>query len=166
MIRRRTPALQIAVTAAIAGAGLVGLAAWTRATPAIAIRRAFQVWANGNGSIYDLMDANAEVVIPGSLPNCGSWRKDAFLREVALPFVARFSKPPVPRLRSLWSSPKGVVVRADAAGTTRDGRPYVNDYVFQFAMLAGRVIKVTEFLDMAAFNVVWDTVNPESDHAG
>ena len=167
MIARRIAGIPpVAMVAALAAAGLVGLAAWARATPAVTIRRAFRAWGSGDGSIYDLMNDDAEVVIPGSAPHCGTWPKDAFLRDVAAPFVARFAEPPVPRLRSLWASSTGVAVRADATGTTRDGSPYANDYVFLFEMKGQRVTKVTEFLDMAAFNAVWDTIEPEPAHAG
>ena len=55
---------------------------------------------------------------------------------------------------------------ADATGTTRDGQPYANTYVFVFEMAGRRVTRVTEFLDMAAFNTVWDRVAPEPTHAG
>ena len=164
--RRTLGALPIVAASAASLAGLVGLAAWARAVPASAIRRAFEAWADGSGSIYDLMDADAEIVILGSVAHCGTWRKDTFLRDVASPFVARFSEPPVPHLRSLWASLAGVAVRADATGTTRDGGSYANDYIFLFEMRGQRVTKVTEFLDMAAFNAVGDTVEPELSHVG
>ena len=123
-----------------------------------AVRQAFQDWSEGEGSIYDLMDPDAEIVIAGTSAHCGTFRKDVFLRDVAGPFTARFSTPPRPRLRSLWASRDKVVVLADATGTTRDGDPYTNAYVFVFEMVANRVKRVTEFLDMAAFNAVWNGV--------
>ena len=49
---------------------------------------------------------------------------------------------------------------ADATGITRDGQSYANSYVFVFEMEGPRVTRVTEFLDMAAFNAVWDRVQP------
>ena len=158
--------IPLGAAAAVTGAVLVGLAAWSQGRPAAAIRRAFRAWGNGDGSIYDLMDADTEVVIPGSAPHCGSWRKDAFLREVAAPFGARFVEPPLPRLRALWTGADGIVAQADATGKTRDGQLYANDYFFLFEMKGQRITRVTEFLDMAAFNTVWDTVDPEPAHAG
>ncbi len=53
-----------------------------------------------------------------------------------------------------------MVVLADAEGTRRDGKPYANSYVFVLELRHRRVVKATEFLDMAAFNDVWDTVQP------
>lgn len=124
------------------------------------VRAAFAAWVAGSGSIYDLLDADAPIVLPGTTPHCGTFAKDAFLRNTAAPFMARFSKPPAPRLLDLWSNPRGVVVTADATGTLRDGRPYANHYVFLFDVEDGRATRVTEFLDMAAFERVWDEVEP------
>ena len=164
MTDRKMPANLPLTIATVASAGLLGMAAWSWTRPATAVRRAFRAWGTGEGSIYDLMDADAEVVVPGSAPHCGTWRKEAFLRDVATPFVARFAEPPVPRLWALWAGADGIIVRADATGTTLGGHRYANDYVFLFEMEGQRVTKVTEFLDMAAFNAVWDSVEPEAAH--
>ena len=145
---------------------LAAAAAWARTRRPRAVRRAFKAWSKGEGSIYDLMDAETEIVIPGTAAHCGAYRRDVFLRDVAGPFGARFDKPPRPRLRTLWSDADTVAVMADATGTTRDGQPYANTYVFVFEMAGRRVTKVTEFLDMAAFNAVWDRLAPGPSHAG
>ena len=111
------------------------------------------------------MDDDAEVVIPGTTAHSGAYRKDAFLAEVAGPFVARFTVLPLPRPVALWSDGQTVVVRAKAIGTTRDGAGYANAYVFIFEFAGKRVARVTEFLDMAAFEAVWNRVEP-ARHAG
>ena len=150
-----------------AGLGMAaGAISWWRGTPSRAVRRAFAAWGTGEGSIYDLMNAETEIVIPGAQAHCGIYRKDVFLRDVAGPFGARFTTPPVPRLRTLWASGKTVAAMADATGTTRDGQPYANAYVFVFEMAGQRVEKLTEFLDMSAFNAVWDRVEPKPAHVG
>lgn len=154
----------IAVGIATAAA-LGGVAAW-RAMPARAVRRAFAAWAKGTGSIYDLMDDDAEIVIPGTTAHSGAYRKDAFLAEIAQPFVARFAHPPLPRLGTLWANGPSVVVQAGATGTTNDGRAYTNEYVFIFEFSGVRVTRVTELLDMAAFEAVWDRVEPVLNHGG
>ena len=144
------------------GASLMvgGALAWLHATPAQRVRRGFLAWRAGTGSIYDLMDADTQVVVPGTAPHCGTYGKAAFLRDVAAPFGARFAIPPVPKLRRLWAGAGTVAVLADATGITRDDRPYANTYLFVFEMAGARVTRVTEFLDMAAFNDVWDCVAP------
>ena len=111
------------------------------------------------------MDDCAQIVIRGTTVHSGAYRKDAFLAEVAGPFVARFSTPPAPRLVALWSDGPTVVVQAEACGTTLDGASYANAYVFIFGFAHGRVVRVTEFLDMAAFEAVWERVEP-ARHAG
>ncbi len=82
------------------------------------------------------------------------------MKDVATPFMARFSRTPNPRARRIWSDGDDVAVLADAVGTTRDGRPYTNNYVFVLKMRGGLIVQATEFLDMAAFNEVWDRVEP------
>ena len=157
------PIEQIAVLAAAIGVGTVVAFAIKGASNGNerAIRRSFDAWAIGRGSFYDLMDDDAEVVLAGTAPHAGSYRKDVFMRNVAGPLMARFTTPPVPRLQRLWASGPSVAVQADAVGTTRDGQPYVQAYIFVFEMARGRVSKVTEYLDMAAFNTVWDRVAPQ-----
>lgn len=122
------------------------------------VHEAFSKWSAGTGSILDLMPADGVVVIPGTVPHCGTFSKSQFVTEVATPFLARFSKPPLPRLRKIWADGGNVAVLADAEGTTQDGRPYANRYVFILELRDGRLMKATEFLDMAAFNVVWDGI--------
>ena len=123
------------------------------------VREAFKAWRTGTGSMYDLMDDGATIAIPGTTPHCGAFTKEAFLRDTAAPFAARFAVPPIPQLRDVWSNPRGVVAAADATGTTRDGKPYANSYVFIFEMDGDRATKLTEYLDMAAFEAVWDGVD-------
>ncbi len=126
------------------------------------VREAFSKWSAGTGSILDLMPADGVVVIPGTVPHCGTFSKRQFVAEVATPFLARFSKPPAPRLRKIWADGSDVAVLADAEGTMQDGRPYANSYVFILELRDGHLMKATEFLDMAAFNVVWDSIDPAS----
>lgn len=161
----QSKARAVAVGAAATMTALGGVAAWRRAAPARAVRRAFAAWASGTGSIYDLMENEAEIVIPGTTAHCGVYRKDAFLCEVAQPFVARFTTPPLPRPRGLWAKGPSVLVRAEARGKATDGQAYTNDYVFVFDFEGCRVTRVTEFLDMGAFEAVWDRVVPTVHHA-
>ncbi len=126
------------------------------------LQDSFRKWGAGRGSLFDLMTDDAEIVIPGIAPHCGSFSKGVFVREIATPFMARFGKPPVPLPRRIWAQGEDVAVLADAAGMRRDGKPYSNRYVFVLQMRSGRIVKATEFLDMAAFNDVWDNVEPAS----
>ena len=147
----------VALAAGLIGAGAL---AWRRTMSARAVRRAFRAWEAGTGSIYDLMGADTEIVIPGAAPHCGTYRRDVFLRDVAGPFGRRFTTPPIPKPRRFWADAGTIAVLADATGTTRDGRCYANTYVFVFEMAGSRVTRITEFLDMTAFNAVWDATEP------
>lgn len=149
-------------TAAIVAAALAG--AWMKGADQRAIRKSFDAWALGDGSFYDLMDDDAEVVLAGTASHTGTYRKDTFMREVAGPLMSRFVVKPVPKLRRIWSSSEGVIVQADAVGTTVDHQPYAQSYVFVFDMKEGRVTRATEYLDMVAFAAVWDRVDPAPPH--
>lgn len=137
----------------------------TRSLNVCAVREVFRKWGAGEGSLFDLMTDDAVIVIPGTTPHCGTFSKTEFAKDVAAPFMARFSRPPAPRARKIWSDRDDVAVLAEAEGTRRDGKPYTNSYVFVLKMRGGRIVQATEFLDMAAFNDVWNHVEPNSDMA-
>ena len=125
-----------------------------------AVQQTFRKWAAGEGSLEDLMAEDAVIHIPGTASHCGIFSRTAFTRDVARPFIARFSQPPRPRARMVSANRNDVVVLADSEGMRRDGKPYANCYVFVLKMRRGRVVRATEFLDMVAFNEVWDQVAP------
>ena len=112
--------------------------------PVLVVREAFDRWSAGEGSLNDLLADDAEVVIPGTLPHCGVFTKSAFVRDIATPFMARFSEAPAPRAIRIWADGDDVVVLADAEGTRGDGAPYANRYVFILEMRAGRIVTVDE----------------------
>lgn len=124
------------------------------------VEQAFNKWRLGQGSILDLMDDNGLVIIPGTAAHCGTSPKKQFIANTATPFMSRFSKPPVPVPSLILSAGDNVVVVANAEGTTLDGKPYRNDYVFVLEFRDGSLLEATEFLDMKAFNVVWDSIAP------
>ena len=130
-----------------------------------AVRGVFRKWSAGEASLFDLMTDDAVIVIPGTAPHCGTFSKSVFARDVAAPFMARFSRPPAPRATKVWSDGDDVAVLAKAEGMRRDGKPYANSYVFVLKMRGGRVVRATEFLDMTAFNDVWDHVEPKPNAA-
>ena len=126
------------------------------------VEEVFKRWSAGKGSILDLMGDDGLVVIPGTAPHCGTKGKQEFVTEVATPFLSRFSKPPVPSPLKIMAGGDDVIVIAEADGTTLDGKAYRNQYVFVLEFQKGRLMKATEFLDMAAFNAVWNSVPPSA----
>ena len=109
-----------------------------------AVRGAFRKWSAGGALLFDLMTDDAVIVIPGTAPNCGAFSKSVFMRDVAGPFMARFSRAPAPHATKVWSDGDDVAVLAKAEGMRRDGRPCANSYVFVLKMRAGRVVHATE----------------------
>ena len=127
------------------------------------VEEAFDRWSKGHGSILDLMGDDGLVVIPGIAAHCGTASKQEFVANVATPFMNRFSRPPVPRPSKIMADGNDVIVVADAEGTTLEGEAYRNHYVFVLELSNSRLVRATEFLDMAAFNAVWDSVTPEDE---
>ena len=125
------------------------------------VEEAFDRWSEGQGSILDLMGDDGIVVIPGIAPHCGAMRKQEFMARIATPFMSRFSIPPVPRPSKITADRNDVIVIADAEGITLNGKAYRNNYVFVLEFHESCLTKATEFLDMVAFNNVWDSVTPE-----
>ena len=130
------------------------------------VEEAFNSWRMGQGSILDLMGDDGTIVIPGTAAHCGTMSKREFVANVATPFMNRFSVQPVPRPSKIMADGEDVIVVADAEGTTLDGKAYRNDYVFVLEFREGRLVKATEFLDMVAFNLVWDSVMPKAENDG
>ncbi len=130
-----------------------------------AVEDAFKLWSAGKGTILDLMGDDGTVVVPGTALHCGAKGKQEFIRDVATPFMSRFSKPPVPLLSKIMADGEDVIVVAEADGTTIDGQAYHNSYVFVLEFRESRLMKATEFLDMVAFNAVWDSGLPDAQTA-
>ncbi len=130
------------------------------------VEDAFDRWSAGKGSILDLMGDDGTVVIPGTAPQCGTRGKQELVTDVATPFMSRFSKPPVPFPSKIMVDGNDVIIVAEAGGTTLDGKVYHNSYVFVLEFREDRLMKATEFLDMVAFNAVWDSVRPKVQATG
>src|SRR5262245_54767794 len=95
------------------------------------VEERFAAWAAGTGSPYDLLADDATWTITGnSLASKTYAGREAFLREVIRPFNARMSIGLKPTIRSIHADRNTVIVFFDAAGTARDGLPYVNTYAW------------------------------------
>ena len=53
-----------------------------------------------------------------------------------------------------------VFVRWDSKATACDGKPYANSYAYFLTMRDGRATALTMFLDMGAFDDVWNRCQP------
>lgn len=109
------------------------------------------------------MDDDAEVVLADTAAQAGTYRKDVFMRDVAVPLMARFT----PTLRKLRASGSTAVAQADAVGHARSPAQCA-ELRLRVRTSRGRIARVTEYLDMAAFEAIWtsiDAASPrEADH--
>ncbi len=126
------------------------------------VQRAFDAWAAGTGSPYDLLADNATWTITGNSAAAKTYTgREAFLSEVIQPFVARMSIGLKPVIREMHADGSSVIILFDAAGTAKDGKPYVNTYAWFLDMTAGKIVKASAFFDSIAFNDLWTRVQPE-----
>jgi ketosteroid isomerase-like protein len=120
------------------------------------VRKAFDDWATGRGTFYDLLTPDAVWIIPGTSPHCGTWHgRDRFLSEMVAPFLGCFSSFSF-CVRRIWADENTVAVNWESQGTDWCGISYANSYVYVIEMVGGQATSVTAFLDMVAFNAVWN----------
>ncbi|MDM9628341.1 nuclear transport factor 2 family protein [Rhizobium sp. S152] len=120
------------------------------------VREAFDAWAAGTGSPYDLLADDVEWTITGNSAAARTYPdRAAFIGEVIRPFNARMSVGLKPKIRSIHAEGDTVIVFFDAAGTARDGKPYENTYAWFLDLKDGRIVKASAFFDSIAFDELW-----------
>lgn len=120
------------------------------------IRKAFDAWASGTGSPYDLLADDVEWTITGNSAAARTYpSRAAFIGEVIKPFNARMSVGLKPAIRNIYAEGDTVIVFFDAAGTAKDGRPYKNTYAWFLDLRQGRIVKASAFFDSIAFDELW-----------
>jgi ketosteroid isomerase-like protein len=127
------------------------------------VRAAFERWAKGTGSPFELLLKDAEWTIVGSSPLSRTYRPiQSFLDEVINPFNARMRTPLLPTVRDIFADGDTVITLFDASGTAGDGLPYRNTYTWYFWMKDGKVSKAIAFFDTREFDEFWQRVKPKS----
>lgn len=131
-----------------------------------AVAHSFEAWRSGTGSPYDLLAPDARWTITGNSVAGKTYpSREAFIHEVIQPFNARMRTRLVPTVRRLYAERDTVVAFFDAAGTARDGRPYVNTYAWILEMKDGRIVGANAFFDSIAFDDLWRRVKPAAAEA-
>jgi ketosteroid isomerase-like protein len=126
------------------------------------VQRAFDAWAAGTGSPYDLLAEGATWTITGnSLASKTYEGRDAFLSEVIRPFNARMDVRLKPTIRNIYAEGDTVIVFFDARGIARDGVPYANTYAWFLDLRNDRIVRASAFFDSVTFNDFWQRVSPE-----
>lgn len=149
---------------ATASLGLVALTPSAEAQTArqnkAAVEAKFEAWKSGLGNPFELLADEASWTIEGNSVASRIYpTKEDFLRDVIRPFNARMSVGIKPEIRNITAEQDRVVILFNAAGTARDGKPYVNSYAWFFRMSRGRVVEAHAFFDTIAFNDLWARVS-------
>ena len=131
----------------------------------IIVETAFVDWQAGKGSFYDLITDDGSVTIAGQSAHSGTFTKAAFLRDRAKPFQARLAMPIVPTRWTIWAADDQVFVRWDSEATACHGKLYTNSYAYFVTMKDGRATALTMFLEMGAFDDVWNRCRPADQRA-
>lgn len=119
------------------------------------VRRAFEEWARGGEDFFDLLSPDVTWTIMGSGPSARTYRgKQRYIEAAVEPLLARLSEPILPHLLELWAVQETVIARWDQDTATRDGKQYRNSYAWFFKMRDDKVIEVTAFLDLPAYDAL------------
>jgi ketosteroid isomerase-like protein len=125
------------------------------------VEASFIAWRSGTGSPFDLLADDATWTIVGRSAASKTYEgREAFMRDVIRPFNARMRGPLTPTIRRIYTDGDAVIVFFDAAGTARDGKPYVNTYAWFLDMRDGKVVAASAFFDSLEFNELWTRVTP------
>lgn len=123
------------------------------ASPTMLIRDAFAAWADGRGSVFDLLADDVEWQVAGVGPVSGRYvGRAAFLEHAVAPITARLATPIVPQVQAVVADGDAVVVLWHGRATARDGRPYENQYAWHMTVADGRITHVVAFLDTWALH--------------
>jgi ketosteroid isomerase-like protein len=123
------------------------------------IQRAFDAWAAGTGSVFDLLAPNATWTIVGRSEVSATYNgRDDFMTRVIRPLNARLAKPLVPILHAVYGDGDMVIAYFDASATATDGKPYNNTYTWYLRMRDGLIVDAIAFFDTVEFNNFWTRV--------
>jgi ketosteroid isomerase-like protein len=126
------------------------------------IRKAFEAWAAGTGSPFDLLTPDAKWTIVGNAPVSKIYKgRQEFLDVVINPFNARLSTRLIPSVRALYSDGDTVIALFDAEALARDGKPYRNTYTWYMQCRDGKIVDVIAFFDTIEFTDLWTRLRPQ-----
>lgn len=116
------------------------------------VQEAFDNWARGTGSFFDLLSEDMQWTITGSTPLSKTYHgKKQFMDEVITPLNERLAIKIHPTVREIYANEDDVVVLWDGKAVAKDSRPYNMSYAWFLKMKDGKVVSVVAFLDGIAF---------------
>jgi uncharacterized protein len=134
-----------------------------------AVEATLQAWMGGDGgALQSLLADDVEWTISGKSAAAGTTRgRRELMTKVLTPFGARFSQSTdrfKPRaIHGVYADGDMIVAHFLGGGTTNNGRPYENSYVWLLTMRDGKVVRGTAFFDSIAFNELWQQTPPASN---
>lgn len=116
------------------------------------VQRTFDNWAQGHGTLYDLLADDARWTLTGSSALSKTYTsKQEFIDATVTPLFKRLAQPFVPKVRQLNADGDVVVVQFDGTSTANDGQPYCNAYCLVMTFKNGRITNTVAYLDLLAY---------------
>jgi uncharacterized protein len=123
------------------------------------VRAAFERWATGSGSFFDLVDEHVIWTLSGSARLSRTYTSKKELTDSVLtPLNERLSEPIRPQLRQLYEDGNTIIAIWDGKASARDGQAYNVSYAWFMEMRNGMIVKVTAFLDTLDFEDIFRRV--------
>lgn len=124
------------------------------------VRYAFALGVGGEDSFYSILAEDVQWTVARAVGQTTYTSRAQFLRDGAGPVLTRLTGPIQANIRELITENDVVVAAWDGTATARDGRPYVNSYVWVMTMRDDQVVRVTAYLDLVALNELLERVRP------
>jgi len=126
------------------------------------VKAAFDQWAAGTGTPFDMLAPNATWTITGDSPRFSKtyYGKEQFMSEVIRPFNARMISPLVPSLQWIDSKGDTVTVRFFGTAIARDHIKYENIYLWQLRIRDEQIVEAVATFNLKALEELWDRVQP------
>lgn len=120
------------------------------------IREAFDKWANGTGSFFDLLAADMTWTITGKSAIARTYTSKAqFMREAIEPLNRRFSQKIVPTVISIHADGDMVIALWEGHAVATDGKPYTNTYSWYMKVSNRKIVEVTAFFESKDLDDIW-----------
>ena len=120
------------------------------------VQQAFDKWAGGTGSFFDLFSEDVVWTITGNSPISKTYTgRKQFMDEVIIPLNDRLSKRIVPKLKGLYAEDDMVIALWDGKAMARDGIAYNNTYSWYMKMKGGKIVEVVAFFDSIDLASIW-----------
>lgn len=150
-------ALAITLTACAASpvSGPVSGAVSGPASPQVLIEQKFAEWRDGAGSPFDLLAEDAAWTVEGTGRLAGTYDREGLVRGVVAPFNAVLAAPLKPTVPDLYRDGPVVIAVFNASAPLKSGGVYTNRYAWIMTFEGEEIVRVSAFLDLAAFEQVF-----------